>query len=1037
MRNLLTTVVVSTLFFLSGGCALVYESLWTRYLAELTGGTALSQLIVLMVFMGGLALGAMLIGRLVDRRLGQGLFIYGLLEAGIGLYAMLFPQFFQFATELHDALGVGLSSGSAGLLGLKVLLAFLLIIVPAVAMGGTLPAITRYLTQGFSGLRTSIGLLYGMNSLGAVLGILAGGFFLLHFFGIQASMQVTGLFNLGIGLTALIYARFVHIMGRQFAAESSPLSPSSGEKLDSHRYSPEEVRRAIIVAALSGFGSMALQVAWIRYVAITLGATHSSFTIVVAAFVFGIGLGSLLVRTRVFGRIPLPQALAGLLLLTTAFLWLQLFFYDRVPFEIQRFLGIFAHTPYAWPFFSVAKFGMLFGMMVLPTLASGMILPLCIRLAERGTDLIGRDVARVYAVNTVAAILGVLVTGQFLFRVLSLPRTLQVVMLIYLATTVFAVFALPGKSRRAALAVMVVMAVGHFAFWRPWSPERLFVSRVHFGQHEPQYYGEFLQGLENKTVVEDRQGPDVSVTVLDAAQGDVINRSMVINGKPDAGTNTDMPVQILVGHIPVLLHPDPGSVFVLGLGSGITSGEILKFETVDEVVTAELAAEVFEASKTFADYNDRFWENPRHRMVIEDGKTFLRLSQKKFDVITLEPTNIWQAGMAGLFTEEFFRIVRSKLAPGGVVGQWLHTYMINDLSVNLVLKTFSRVFPGASVFQLDDDNLLLVGYGDGWRFDPESLTNRFNQPRILESQNKIGNVNPAAMLLREVMDRHNFQRYTSVLSMPVNTMDFPVLEQSAEYSLFMQRSSTLMQRLDIRLESGAGNSLLHDFTREVGFDLEEKKAIAASGLLDDNPRLKESMNFMLLDALWNETTPAPPMDVYGRISDAQLREIIKHPSYRRAPEQMSADEAYNLLGAELYVWTKTASRIWTPDPVRMFRLFDRISTEIDPKTAGTIARNAAISLGFSRSCKVAMPFFRAAKAKGELEPETLSPGELEILFTCEVKVGDSDEALRWWQAIEERGLQVSAAMQREKDILEIKRGNPPPEPFHGRLPSLW
>ena len=169
---------------------------------------------------------------------------------------------------------------------------------------------------------------------------------------------------------------------------------------------------------------------------ITLGATHSSFTIVVAAFIFGIGLGSLLLKTKMAGRFHLPKILISLLLLITTTLWLELFLYARLPFEIGRILGVFAHTPFAWPFYSVTKFGILFLLMLSHTLASGMILPVCVRIAEQGAERIGRDVAKIYVVNTIAGLLGILVTGQVLFRVLNLPHTLQVIMLIYLGNVV-------------------------------------------------------------------------------------------------------------------------------------------------------------------------------------------------------------------------------------------------------------------------------------------------------------------------------------------------------------------------------------------------------------------------------------------------------------------------------------------------------------------------------------------------------------------------------------------------------------------------
>lgn len=1038
MQNFLTTTFVSIVFFLSGGCALVYESLWTRYLTELTGGTALSQLIVLIVFMGGLSLGAVLVGRLVDKRRVSGLVIYGVLETGIGLYAILFPLLYNLLSQIYLEVGADLGSGSAGLLGFKVLLSFLLIIGPSVAMGGTLPAVSRYLTTSFEGLRANIGLLYGVNSLGAVIGILAAGFFLIYHYGKDASMQYTGVFNLAIGLAALAFARYGGVVqtGTVAASSSSP-DECSQEKLDCLLYEPAMVRVAIITAGLAGFAAMALQVAWIRYYVIFLGATHSSFTIVVAAFIFGIGLGSLLVKTKFFGRIPLPHALVTLLLLATTFIWLQLFFYGRMPFEISRFLGIIAPTPFAWPFYSVVKFGILFCFMLLPTLASGMILPVCIRIAERGNELIGRDVARIYAANTIASLLGILVTGQLLFRMLSLPRTLQAILLIYIATTLFLAFTLSSRGRKPIVGFLFVLVVVHFLFWRPWSPDKLFVHRVEFGQTPPLSYKGFVQSNANKSVIKDLQGPDAQVTVLERQDAEKSHRFMYINGKSDAGTATDMQVQVLQSHLPALLHPDPDTAFVLGLGSGITSGEILKFESISKVVTAELVPEVFAASKAFAEYNDRFWENPRHRLVLEDGMTFLRLAKEKYDVITLEPTNMWQAGMAGLFSEDFFRLVRSRLKPGGVVSQWVHLYMVEDLALDLVLKAFSRVFPNSSIFRVDQGNILLIGYDEKWQFDAQRFKQRFYLPQILASFNQLGYANPAALLLKEVLDRNSFYEYTTLLSTPINTLDFPILEQAAEYGRFRRKLSQRLWAIDSRLDPDGGNMLLHEYAGMVDFDLEQKKNIVDLELFDRKNKLENSLELLLLDALWNDDQVSPPLEALSSMRDSQLREVVTHPNYRKAPQEMTANEAYNILGAELMVWDKAASQFWTPDPDRLHQLYDRLALETDQETAGTVARKAAMSLALGQACRRALPFFRIAEAKGQLVPEKLSAGELAVIFSCEVKAGEPEKARRWWQIIEARQPEVTAAMQRDKDILEIKGGGLPPPPIYGRLPSLW
>ncbi|MDF1579053.1 MAG: hypothetical protein P1P81_11495, partial [Desulfobulbales bacterium] len=396
-QHRVATLSVATAFFLSGACALVYEVLWTRYLADLMGGTSLSHLVVLMTFMGGLALGAVLIGRLVDTG-RNGLFYYGWLEIGIGLYAIIFPFLFDWVSKVFCGLGGGFAPGTFGLLFLKLGISFLLIAAPAIAMGGTLPAVTRYLTGSESVLRRNISLLYAVNGLGAVLGVLFGGFYLVYRYGMDAGLIYTGIFNICLGAAALGLARFFHHMDAsvpQKSAEGDSCYPE--RKFDSLIYDPGVARRAIIGAGLAGFAGMALQVAWIRYFAIVLGATHSAFVIVVAAFIFGIGLGALAVRSRWFSAHSLYPALSATFLFITAILTLGLFFHARAPFEISRFLAtVIKETPFAWPFYLTIKFGISFLLMLPVTMAMGMILPLCVRVASRGSGRVGHDVARVY-----------------------------------------------------------------------------------------------------------------------------------------------------------------------------------------------------------------------------------------------------------------------------------------------------------------------------------------------------------------------------------------------------------------------------------------------------------------------------------------------------------------------------------------------------------------------------------------------------------------------------------------------------------------
>lgn len=1031
----ITFFIVSLAFFLSGGCGLVYEVLWSRYLAELMGSTSLSQLVVLIVFMGGLALGAMLVGRIVDQR-DNGLACYGWLELGIGSYALLFPGLFKKTAGLFNLLAAGQLPGSVSLLSVKITWAVLLIALPAIAMGGTLPAVTRYLTKSHLELRRNISLLYGINCLGAVLGALAGGFYLVHCFGMDHSMLYTGFLNLLLGLGALGWGWAGDYRRPSTAAEAIPQRRLE-DQLDSQPQRPCAIKRAILAAGVSGLGAMALQVAWIRYFAIVLGATHSSFTIVVAAFIFGIGLGALLVSSRGVGRIPLPTVLAGAFALTAATMGLGLFAYGRIPFEITRLLAIIAPSPFAWPFYELLKFGVCFVLMLLPTMASGMILPVCVRIGGQSGDRVGRDVAMVYAVNTIGSLLGVVITGQVFFRLLTLPRTFQAIFFVYLAMAIFLAFVLAGKGRKRLMAAGVILLVSHLAFWRPWSPELLHGSILEFTGKKVVKYGDFLELNEQLRVVEDRQGPDVQVTVGDVFTDKNPFRTMFINGKPDASNEVggpDMVTQVLLGQLPMLLHPGARNAFVLGLGSGITSGEILKFPGVEKVTTVELAAEVFEASKTFAADNGRYWQNPRHRMVIEDGKTFLELSKDKFDVIAMEPTNVWQEGMAGLFSEDFFKLVKSRLADGGVVAQWLHIYGVDDQTFNIVVKTFSMVFPEASVFEVGAGDVLLVGYNNNWQFNPLLLERRFYLPPIATAQNSVGVVNPLALLLREVMGRKSFREYTTVLAAPVNTANFPVLEQAAEYGHFIKEPVTVLKAFDSRINSDAKDLLIHDYFRRVGVEPAQLKAAVDSMEAGKNDKLRNSLLFLLPGADNADKAGVTTKEIVKYIDDPQLHAILMDPSYGMAPDMMSVEDAYNLLGAELLLWKKVATQFWAPDPGRLLQLYDRYARGVARQSGARTALDVAVSLAEGGACRAALPFFRISEGKWEAA-EGKEAVEITTAFSCESRVGDAAKARGLWKLIEQYEIPVTESLVADQAALEIKMGGQPPPPVYGKLPS--
>jgi spermidine synthase len=1039
MKKIDENYFISSCLFLSSVCGLVYAGLWNRYLAYLIGSSAISQLIFLVFLMGGLSLGAIIVSRRVVK-VDTALVVYGGLGIGIGLYALILPLLFSLLANFHNLAGAKLGSGSGALFFLEILLIFLLVFAPSLALGGTLPAVSRYLIKpSKSGVLRKIAGLYGLYCLGAAVGILGVSFILIYRYGLDRSMQNTGAFNLLLGLAVVAYARFSD-SGQAHPAEKPGDELFQGRRHDDHpdaqSYDTVSRRWAMGITAFSGFAVMAMQFAWSRYFLVVLGVSPLSCTIVDAAFFMGLALGSLLLRFGLLGRFFLPKVLLSLLTVISLSLAAGLFIYARLPFEIGRLLSVIAPYPLAWPYYWVLRFAIVFAFMFLPTVASGMVLPVCAQLAAHGNERDGRGVALLYSVQILGALLGIVVTGQILFRLLSLLHTMQVITFFHCGATFYLVLVMEGRGRRAIIGAIALIAFVTSMFWSSWPPGLLYVSRVDFTQLPPLDYARFLLTRENQVVIDERQGPDALVTVIEAQVDNTPFRTMIINGHAEASF---YPVEddkkfsslFLLGDLPLLLHSDPANVLVLDQVGGLPSREILKFPEVKHLTTVEQSSEVSEASKIFAADKGRLPEDSRYRVVIVDGKSYLRLSREKYDLVVVEPASILRKGTAGLFSEEFFRIVKARLAPGGITAQRFQIGNIDDRTVNIVLKTFSLVFPRASVFMMSPADILLVGYDEQWRFDPENLERRFYQPRILAGQKIAGNLNPTSLLLREVMSRADFRDYTVALTNPVNTINFPILEQAAEYGLFIKDRVAVLRKYDSRVDPDGGDLLLQGYFQRFPLARSPGQELINSAAAAGHDRLRQSLNFWRLVELWQDTTAPPPAEALAYVDDLQLREIIMHPHYRQAPERLTAIEALNLLGAELLVWGKTASQLWTPEPKRLHELYERYAAQVDKASSGRLARTIGLTLAQGRACGAALPFFRIAETKGQLAPESLSPAEIESIFYCEVKAGELDNARRWWQVIEQRQFEVTEEMRRDKVSLDIKLGGSPP-PVYGR-----
>ncbi|MCA9528222.1 MAG: fused MFS/spermidine synthase [Myxococcales bacterium] len=791
------TAPVYLLYVITGAFGLIYEVVWSRYLGLLMGNTAQAHAVVLATFMGGLALGASLFGRLADR-VPHGLRLYGWIEVGVGLHAVFFPEIFSAFTELLGPLARAAGPGTTAMSGFKLLLAALAVLPPAVLMGGTLPVLTRHLTATAGGLRQGVGRLYALNSAGAVLGGLLAGFVLLEALGLPATIAGTGLVNTALGLLAV---------GLSIRLKPATAAATDGAQAeDAVEHDAAARRTALWLAAFSGFATMALEVAWIRWFGLMLGSSTHAFTLMLAAFISGIALGSFWLSRARAGRLPLLPLLGGALAVTAAALAVIQQLYDRMPYLVAHLGRAFAATPDAWPWFQAAVYGVCFLVMCLPTAVAGLVFPATVRLAtERGR--LGGRLGRVYAVNTVGTMAGSLLTGLVFFQWFGLEGVLRGVLVAYaLAAIAVALRHMQGTARRRVIGLAVVVLGAHLALYRTADPrllnQGLYRRNVDLGAD----FSAFRARVESHPLLFAAEGPHAVVTVRESGPSPVMDaplRVMTVNGKPDASTGLDMLPQVFMGHLPLLLHPDPKRVFLVGLGSGITAGAIATHDVDLEV--AEISEEVVQAQRFFQPYNNAPLENPRVRLVVEDARTVLRHGEGQFDVVISEPTNPWQSGVAGLFTVEFFDEVKARLAPGGIFAQWMHGYEADDATLGMVIMSLQDRFAWVTVFEMGDDDYLFVATGEPIHLDADRFAARMARPTVQADLARVGVTHPFALLALQVKAP---ERLRLEAQGEINADQRPLLELRAPRAFFVGGRSELFERIDDHHH--LGGSLLAD-----------------------------------------------------------------------------------------------------------------------------------------------------------------------------------------------------------------------------------
>jgi spermidine synthase len=693
-----------TLFFLvSGATALVYQVIWVRMLGLVVGHSIYAVSTVVATYMAGLGLGARLAGNAAER-VPRPLVGYGALEVGIGLFALASP----LVLSLCDAV-VGLGGGE-GSVAVTLLAAMVALLIPTTLMGATLPLITRWYARDEATLGRDMGWLYAVNTTGAFLGAGLAGFGLLPFLGQPASLHGAAAVNIVVGLGAMA-------LGSRVALAPSRAVAAVTEAEREVPITPAVARAVLLSFSLSGAAALVNQVAWARSFGLFTGSTTYAFSLIVCAFIAGLALGGHLFarivdratdRPGLLGLVNLGIALSCALLIPIQG-WLPLWLIE----PIAARAGSFGAT-------QVFVFGVLFALILLPTLLMGGTYTVTTRALSGSPDDAPRMVGRAYAWNTAGAIVGSLGGGMVLIPWLQLSGALWAAVALNLA----AAAAVLGSRSRLAWALPLLALLGATAS-TPWNPRIMNLA--------PHMYARDLAGnpdairrmTDSGSIRFHEEGVGATVTVIQRETG---ARVLRINGKTDASTLVDRLTQGVVGSLPALLADAQDDALVIGLGSGMTLAATLD-HPLQSVDVVELLPEVIAGARQFGELMEHPLDDPRVHLHLGDGRHWVERTEHRYDVVSSQPTNMFVSGISTLFTAEAFQAMRDALEPGGVALVWVQGYLLRDEDFRTVLRTFLEVFPEAHFWNAGPYDFALTGHLAPLELDPERLDARIRALR--------------------------------------------------------------------------------------------------------------------------------------------------------------------------------------------------------------------------------------------------------------------------------------------------------------------
>ncbi|MFC1874451.1 fused MFS/spermidine synthase, partial [Chloroflexota bacterium] len=722
-------LIIVVLFFFSGACGLICEVVWMRMLTLVFGATAFATSTILASFFAGLALGSFYFGKVIDRGRNP-LKTYALLEAGIGVFAFLMPLIFSGLETLYVGISQHFNISFYLFSLIRFILSFLVLLIPATLMGGTLPVISKFIVRRPERLGWNIGKLYSINTFGAVVGCFSAGFLLIVILGVKESAYLAGVINLLIAGTV-----FALNWGlRTSATVASNQTKSKKEQAENiiGAYNSKIARLALWVAGVSGFCALAYEVFFTRALVFLLDNTTHAFTTMLVTFLVGIATGSFIIA-RFVDTIRKPLALLGLIeVLIGLFAILSLPVFGALGAAIENVaVSVDGNVTY-WQWTGM-RFTRSLSTMLVPTFLMGMTFPLVSKIYAKNLKMVGNAIGNVFSVNTIGGVFGSIIAGFVLVPLIGVHQGIILIASINVVIGGILILYDPLMEYKSKLKAMVPLGLSFTIV------AVIFLT-----------VGEFTltSGAERMRTAEIlyyKEGIGATVKVYKDELGD---KALSIDGFRVAGTSRELQdIQKALGHLPLLMSKATSpSVNIIGFGSGSTSWAVTQY-AVKEVDCVELVPAVADAARWFPEINHGVLNTPDFNLIIGDGRNYSLMATKKYDVISIDATSPKSAGNGSLYTLEFYELLENSLKKDGLVAQWLPFHLMSAEEVKMIAQTFQVVFPHSTLwFTPARMYAVLIGTQEKLEIDFQALSDKLEMKNIKQDLQTVNVTDPFDIL---------------------------------------------------------------------------------------------------------------------------------------------------------------------------------------------------------------------------------------------------------------------------------------------------